>query len=288
MRADLQTLADRFGATGWHIAPVDPNTPKYYVLNGDYAVFGVSAPNKFSPEQIAAALVNAGGGDSGMGLGDVVAVPWDMAPDGPIVLSDSVRGFIWHDSMSRFVTRAYEVRDEGMYDIAPNSRTFFDRLTYGLAVGMIASGAAAIGAGLAGVDLVALGSSAAGTSSEAIPAFVGPVENAGIMGPFVPGDFAATTAATVGTTAPSASGWTLAEVASTAKTVGQTAVTVAKTAGTVGSVVSAVSKLTPDQIRAVGSTAKLSGAAAADINSLSNNPAALAIAGGLLVLVLVS
>lgn len=129
---------------------------------------------------------------------------------------------------------------------------------------------------------------AAIVAAPAESAFVGPVESPGIMGPFVPSDFAATTAATAGTTAPSASGWTLAEVATTAKTVGQTAVTVAQTAGTVGSVVSAVSKLTPDQIRAVGSTAKLSGAAAADINNLSNNTAALAIAGGLLVLVLAS
>ena len=198
MRADLQSLVDRFGATGWYYSPGDPNTPRFYTTHRDWSAGGAGFGRHIPPEDIAA---------SGASLGDFVPHTWDNYPDGPIALTDNTRGFVWHPNMPRYVTRAFEIRDDGYYDVAPNSRSFFDRLTFGIAAGLITGGTVAIGAGL-------VGALAPAAIADVAP-FVGPIEvvPAAIadIAPFVgPIEVAAT----------STPGWTLAETIAATKAVG--------------------------------------------------------------------
>lgn len=219
MRADLQALVDRFGATGWYYSPVDPNTPRFYTTLRDWTVGGFGFGKRIPPEAIAT---------SGASLGDFVAYTWDKYPDGPIALTDNTRGFVWHPNMSRYVTRAFEIRDEGYYDVAPNSRTFFDRLTFGVAAGLITGGTVAIGAGLAGA--------LAPAAIADVAPFVGPIEAAPAAAiadvvPFV-GPIEA-----VATTTP---GWTLAETVAAATTVGTSTMEGVKVLNQVAGAVGAV------------------------------------------------
>ena len=244
MRADLQTLVDRYGATGWHYAPVDPATPRFYTL--------LDGSGHLTPQQVDDAVRNPGGGDSGPGMGDFAARTWGQYPDGPITLTDTIRGFVWCDAMPQYVTRCYEIRDEGMYAQGPIGKSFFDRFTYGLAVGMVAGGAVAIGAGFAGIDVAA--------ALTTTPAGVAPAV------PTVIPDVAPVITATAPVVA-APTGYTMAEVMAAAKTT----VGVVQTAAGAAKII-ATAAANPGAISSAGfSTQQVAAAASPPVPPPSDN-----------------
>lgn len=132
------------------------------------------------------------------------------------------------------------------------------------------------------------------------PAFVGPIESPGIVGPFVPAGGIPTVVSDVAptlapiTAAPAtttATQWTLAEVTAAAKTTVQTAGAVVSAAKAVASAAPqvttaarAIGALTPDQIRAAADAAGKAGGVADQFSNLTKNPIAMATAGILFLL----